>query len=150
RPERAGKLVVTVRLVRVALLLETTPERVVGVVVVRVQLEHRAELRRRLVVPADTEVRDSERLANRRLVGRATLRLLERNRRLCGAAVLQMRASLLEEVVDLMLAHVSVLTVPDGPHSPKSRFSVAPQVREVLDDEVGGMRQVARRADVDR
>src|SRR5207247_9599370 len=63
------------------------------------------ELRLGLLPAVDAEVGDPERLADRGLVRLAPLRLLERDRRLRGAALRQMRASLLEEVVGL--AHVA-------------------------------------------
>src|SRR3954447_17828907 len=84
-----------------ALLLQAAAERVVRVVVVRRELEDRAKLRRRLVVAADTEVGDPERLPDRRLVRLAALRLLERHCRLGGHALLQVLPALLEVVVDL-------------------------------------------------
>jgi hypothetical protein len=73
----------------------------VRVVVVRGELEDRSELRRGLVVAADAEVRDPERLADRRLVRLAPLRLLERHGRLRGHPLLEMPPALLEIVVDL-------------------------------------------------
>src|SRR5205085_644178 len=90
---------------RAALLLEAAAERVVRVVVGRREFEHLPELGLRLLPAVDAEVRDPERLADRGLVRLAALRLLERHRRLRGAALLQVRPALLEEVVGL--AHVS-------------------------------------------
>ena len=52
-----------VRLLPAALLLERAPERVVGVVVHRRELQHRPELGLGLLVPAQAEVGDAERLA---------------------------------------------------------------------------------------
>ena len=82
-----------------------------------------------LVVAADPEVRDPERLADRGLVRLAPLRLLERHGRLGGHPLLEMPAALLEVVVDLA-------------HS-------ASQIRKVLLQTVKRMRQVAGRADLD-
>src|SRR5262249_36112205 len=62
------------------------------------ELEHLAELRLGLGVAVDAEVRDPERLADRRLLRLAPLRLLERDRRLRGAALLEVGPALLEEV----------------------------------------------------
>src|SRR5207247_679528 len=81
--------------------LEAAAEGVVRVVVHGRELEHNAELLLRLAVPADPEVRDPERLADRRLVRLAALRLLERHRRLRRATLPEMRPALLEELVDL-------------------------------------------------
>jgi len=92
---------VPVRLVLTALLLQAAPEGVVGVVVDRGELEHLAELGLRLLVAVDAEVGDPERLADRGLVGLAALRLLEGDRGLRGAALLQVRPALLEEVEGL-------------------------------------------------
>src|SRR2546423_5440623 len=103
--ERARELVVAVRLGRAALLLEAAAERVVRVVVGRRELEHLPELRLGLLPAVDAEVGDAERLADGRLVRLAALRLLERDRRLCRPAFLQVRPALLEEVVGL--AHVT-------------------------------------------
>src|SRR5256714_7151171 len=103
--ERARELVVAVRLGRASLLLEAAAERVVRVVVGRRKLEHLPELGLGLLPAVDAEVRDPERLADRRLVRLAALRLLERDRRLRGAALLQVGPALLEEVVGL--AHVA-------------------------------------------
>src|SRR5215211_1546052 len=97
----------TVRLMGAALLLEAAAESIVRVVVVRSELEHRPELRRCLVVAADAEVRDPERLPDRSLVRRAPLRLLERHGCLSRPPVLQMRLALLKEVVQLVTAHLS-------------------------------------------
>src|SRR6266404_8442618 len=82
-----------------ALLLEAAAEGVMGVVVHRIELEHLAELRLRLFPAANAEVRDPQRLSNRRLLRLAPLRLLECNRRLRRHAALQMRTSLLEQVI---------------------------------------------------
>src|SRR5262249_3895885 len=76
-PERPRELVVPVRLVRLALLLEAAAEDVVRVVVVRGELQHRAELGLGLVPALDAEVREAQRLADRRLVRLPALRLLE-------------------------------------------------------------------------
>src|SRR5688500_2777160 len=65
RSEGARELVVAVRLGCLALLLEAAGERVVGVVVGGRDLEHRAELPRRVVIALDPEVRDAERLSDR-------------------------------------------------------------------------------------
>src|SRR5207247_2625451 len=103
--QRVRELVVAVRLVRLALLLEAAAERVVRVVVGRRQLEHCAELRLGLAPAVDAEVGDAERLADRRLLRLAALRLLECDGRLSGAAVLQVGLALLEEVICLVIAH---------------------------------------------
>src|SRR5262249_10849557 len=95
-----------VRLGILALLLERAPERVMGVVVGRRELEHDAELLFRLLVALDPQVGDAERLADRRLPRLAALRLLQRDRRLGGAALAEVRASLLVEVVGL--AHIAL------------------------------------------
>ena len=107
RPERARQLVVAIRLVVPALLLERAAEAVVRVVVGRRELEHRAELGLRLLPALDPEVGDPERLADRGLVGLLLLRLLERHGRLRGHAPAEVVPSLLEEVVGV--AHVIVL-----------------------------------------
>src|SRR5206468_10272744 len=97
--ERAGELVVRVRLPLAALLLEAAAERVVRVVVHRREVEHLAELRLGLLPAPDAEVRDPERLTDRGLVGLPALCLLERHRRLRGHAALQVGPALLEEAV---------------------------------------------------
>src|SRR3954451_16383093 len=99
RAERARELVVRVRLALAALLLEAAPERVVGVVVHGRELEQHAELFLGRVPAPDAEVRDAERLADRRLLRLTPLRLLERDRGLRRHPPLQMRAALLEEAV---------------------------------------------------
>ena len=99
------------------------------VVVGRRELEDRPELVGGLVVAADAEVRDPERLADRRLVRLPPLRLLERHGRLCRHPLLQVPAALLEVVVDL--AHNASTT------------------RKLLLQTVKRMRQVTRRADLD-
>src|SRR5207248_6243886 len=103
-PEGAGQLVVAVRLLLAALFFQAAAEGVVRVVVDRGELENLAELRLGLLVAVDAEVGDSERLADRRLVGLARLRLLEGDGRLRGHALLEVRTALLEEVEGL--AHV--------------------------------------------
>src|SRR4029077_13145540 len=75
--EGARQLVVAVRLRLLALLLEGAAERVVGVVVVRGQLQSHPELRLGLLVALDPQVRDPECLTNRRLLRFAPLGLLE-------------------------------------------------------------------------
>src|SRR5581483_1249596 len=99
RPQRARELVLPVRLPLAALLLEAAAERVVRVVVGGRELEQCAELGLRLGPPLDAEVRDPERLADRRLVRLPPLRLFERDRRLRRHALLQVRATALEEAV---------------------------------------------------
>src|SRR5712691_10440141 len=96
RPERVRELVVPVRLVRLPLLLEAAAERIVRVVVRRRELEHRAEFGLRLLPALDAEVGDAERLADRGLLGLAALRLLERDGRLSGPAVLKVHFALLK------------------------------------------------------
>src|SRR5205814_5945286 len=108
RPEGAGQLVVAVRLLLAALLLQAAAEGVVRVVVDRGELEHLAELRFGLGVAVDAEVGDPERLADRRLVGLAGLRLLEGDGRLRGHALLEVRTALLEEVEGLAHRSLSV------------------------------------------
>ena len=87
------------------LLLQAAAERVVRVVVRRRDVEHRAELGLSLVVAVDAEVRDPERLADRRLVRLAPLRLLQRHGGLGGHALLRRAPALLEEAVGLLIAH---------------------------------------------
>src|SRR5207302_3904502 len=99
--ERAGELVVAVRLFRASELLEAAAERVVRVVVDRRDLERGSELSLRLAVAAEPEVGDPERLADRGLVRLAPLRLLERHRRLRGLAAAEPLAAFLEVVVDI-------------------------------------------------
>ena len=82
-----------VRFVRLALLLEAAAERVVRVVVDRRELEHGAELLLGVLPALEPEVRDPERLANRRLVRLEALRPLERYRRLRRAPLLRREAS---------------------------------------------------------
>ncbi len=118
-----------VRLGVASLLLERAAERVVRVVVRRRELEHRPELRLRLLPALDPEVRDPERLADRRLVRLELLRLLERDGRLRGHAVLQVGPALLEEVI--RVGHRSL------------RYG------KVLLQDVERRRQVARGADLD-
>ena len=97
--QRAGELVVPVRLGAVPLQLEAAAERVVGEVVGRRELEDLPELGGRLIGPAQAEVRDPERLPDRGLLRLAPLRLLQRDRGLCGHAVAEVAPALLEEVV---------------------------------------------------
>src|SRR5919109_1117652 len=78
RAEDRRHAVVPERLVGAALLLEAAAEREVRVVVNGLQLEDGAELLLGLGEAADAEVRDAERLANRRLLRLAPLGLLER------------------------------------------------------------------------
>src|SRR5262245_52161348 len=99
--QRARKLVVAVRLDHLSLLLEAAAERVVGIVVDRRQLERCPELRLCLVVPAEAKIGDAERLADRCLVRRAALRLLERHGRLRGLALAEPLAAFLKVVVDV-------------------------------------------------
>src|SRR6266487_3984330 len=102
--KRAGQLVMAVRLRLLALLLQRTPERVVSVVVGRRQLEHDPELPLGFFIALTPQVRDSERLPDRRLLGLALLPRLEGDGRLCRPPLLQVVPSLLVEVVGL--AHV--------------------------------------------
>src|SRR6266545_3905169 len=125
RAQRVRELVVPVRLVGLSLLLEAAAECVVGVVVGRRELEHRAELRLRGVPAVDAEVGDAQRLADRRLLGLAALRLLQRNGRLSGAAVLQMRFPLLEQVVCLVSTHRIRLRIRRGLAAPPLSLTVA-------------------------
>src|SRR2546430_6657563 len=104
-PERARQLVVAVGPRILAQLLERTAERVVRVVVSRRDLEHRAELLLRFLVTLDAEIRDPERLADRRLVRLPPLCLLQRHRRLRRPALPEVGPPLLIEVVGL--AHVA-------------------------------------------
>src|SRR5439155_2060387 len=93
-------------------------------------LEHRSELGLCLLVPPQAEVRNAEHLANRRLVGLAALRLLERNRRLGGAPFTKPPAPLLEVVVDL--AHPSPIDCRYGKFSTiKSSGNVKSRVRPI-------------------
>src|SRR5438046_8975079 len=85
--ERAGELVVAVRLGVLSLLLERATERVVRVMVGRRQLQHDAELLLRLLVALDAEVRDPERLTDRRLARLAPLGLLKCDGRQCGPTI---------------------------------------------------------------
>src|SRR5262249_5201183 len=101
RPQGVRELVVAVRLVRLALFLEAAAERVVGIVVRRSAFEHRPALRLGLAPAVDAEVRDAEGLADGGLLRLAALRLLERDRRLRGSALPEVRLALLEEVVGL-------------------------------------------------
>src|SRR3954447_7798006 len=101
RPQRAGELVMAVRLGVFALLLERPAECVVRVVVGRRELEHDAELLLGLLVTLDAQVRDAERFADRRLAWLTTLRLLERNSRLGRPPLAQMGPPLLEKIVGL-------------------------------------------------
>src|SRR4051794_30418960 len=79
---RACELVVRVRLGVAPLLLERPPEGVVRVVVRGRELEDEPELGLGLLPPLEPEVRDPERLPDRRLLGLEPLCLLERHRRL--------------------------------------------------------------------
>src|SRR2546430_14835402 len=88
-----------VRLRLLPLLLQCTPERVVGVVVGRRQVEHDPELPLGFFVALKPQVRDSESLSNRRLLGLPSLRLLQGDGRLSCPPLLQVAASLLVEVV---------------------------------------------------
>ena len=91
-----------VRLGRAALLLERAAERVVRVVVGRRELlDDRPELALGLLPAVQPEVRDAERLADRRLLGLEPLRLLERDGRLRGHALSQPRLALAEVLVRL-------------------------------------------------
>jgi hypothetical protein len=60
----------------------------------------------------DPEVRDPERLADRRLLRLAPLRLLEGYRRLSGAALLKMRPALLEQIERLAHRALSEADLP--------------------------------------
>src|SRR5215207_1234155 len=99
RPQRAGQLVVPVRLRRPAAFLEAAAERVVRVVVRGREVEHHPELGLGLLVTAQAEVRDPERLADRGLVGLSPLRLLEGDRGLSGHALSEVVPALLEKLV---------------------------------------------------
>src|SRR5438874_12826005 len=101
RAERLGELQVAPGLSLPAELLERAAEPIVRVVVGRREVEHRAELGLRLGIAPRAEVRDAERLADRRLVRLALLRLLERARSLGGHALLELGPAFLEEVVGL-------------------------------------------------
>jgi hypothetical protein len=103
-PQRARQLVVAVRLELLALFLQRPSEPVVGVVVGRRELEHGPEFPLGFVIALDPQVRDPERLADRRLLRLAPLGLLEGHGRLGGPPLLQVGPSLLVEVVGL--AHV--------------------------------------------
>ena len=81
--------------------IERSCQRAVREWIGRRELDELAELRCCLVPAADAEVRDAERLANRRLLGLATLRLLERDRRLARPAAAKVSKALLEKVVRL-------------------------------------------------
>ena len=111
----------TVCLVLAALLLEAAAERIVRIVVDRSELEHLAELGLGLGVAVDAEVRDSECLADRRFLGLAGLRLLERNRRLRGHAVLQVGSALLEKVEGLAHRRYGKFSFTKSSGSVKSR-----------------------------
>ena len=76
------------------------------VVVRRRELEHGAELRLGLAVAPDPEVRDAERLADRRLVRLAALRLLERHGRLRRHPLPEVLPALLER------SYVSLTATP--------------------------------------
>src|SRR2546429_9569321 len=93
-----------VRLQLLPLLLQCTPQRVVGIVVGRRKVEHDPELLLGFFVALKPQVRDSESLADRRLLGLPPLRLLEGDGRLGCPPLLQVAPSLLVEVV--RLAHV--------------------------------------------
>jgi hypothetical protein len=81
----------------------------VSVLVGRSKLDELPELRLGLLEPLDPEVRDPERLADRRLLGLASLRLLERDGRLRSAPLPQVLLSLLEELI--RFAHRAYLDV---------------------------------------
>src|SRR5262249_37890239 len=139
------ELVVARCLASAPLLLEAAPERVVRVVVDGRELEHGAELLLGFGEAAEPEVRDSERLANRRLVGRTALGLLQRDGRLRCHALSEPCPTLLEVVVDLAHRRMPSLTLFQSTGRVKSR-----EVREVLLEQVERGRQIARRADLDR
>src|SRR5205085_10978793 len=106
RSRRARELVVAVRLAHATLLLERAAQRIVRVVVHGRQLEELPELGLCRVPPANAEVRDPERLADRGLVRLTALRLLERDGRLGGHAALQVSLALPKQAV-CRLAHPS-------------------------------------------
>src|SRR5262249_8878255 len=103
----------------------------------------------------DAEVREAERLADRGLVRLASLRLLERNRRLRGPAVLEVALSLLEEVIGLVIAHRSSLRTHRGVSptvanaNPRTRTGSRLEVGKVLADHVGRVCEVTRVRDED-
>ena len=98
-PQRARELVVPLRLGVTPLLVEAAAERVVGVVVHRRDLEHGAELRLRLLPTPQPEVRDAERLADRRLPWLGAAGLLERDCRLRRPAAAESAPSFLVVLV---------------------------------------------------
>ena len=115
-----------VRLGLAALLLERAAERVVRVVVGRLELlDDRPELRLGLLPAGEPEVGDAERLADRGLPWLELLRLLERHGRLGGHSLAEPLLAFTEVVV--RVAHSSSLA----------------QIREVLAHQVNGLGQVA-------
>ena len=99
---RARQLEVAVRLGRPALFLERPAERIVRVVVGGCELlDDRPELALRILPACESEVGDSERLADRRLLGLEPLRLLERNRRLRRHAAAKPLLTLTKQLVGL-------------------------------------------------
>src|ERR1700730_4668415 len=90
-----------VRLVRVALPLETAAGRVGRMVAGRGKLEHGAEFRLGLRPAPDPEVRDPERLADRGLVRLEPICLLQRHGRLRSPPPAEVAPALLEEVIRL-------------------------------------------------
>src|SRR4029079_6023767 len=106
RPEPGRHLVVAGGGPALTHPLAAAAHAVVRVVVRRRRVEDVLELRRRLAVAPQPQVRDAQRLADRRLVRLPPLRLLERYGRLGVVAVLHVRPALLIEVVHgLLLIH---------------------------------------------
>src|SRR2546421_89631 len=85
------------------------------------ELEHLAELGLGLGVAVDTEIRDPECLADRRLLRLAGLRLLERDRGLGGHALLQVGPALLEKIEGLAHRRYGKFSFTKSSGSVKSR-----------------------------
>src|SRR5262249_49712981 len=110
-PQRAGELDVRRRLLLLPLIEKRAAEGVVRELVVRREVDERAELGLGLGPPSDAEVGDPEGLPDRTRARLPPLRLLERDRRLGSHPGAEVLAAELEQVVGL--GHAAVVPRTD-------------------------------------